>query len=248
MKNRSIQEKIFERVHPRIWQWDYLGLKPLLNNLNIFSKNVEKEGAKTILDLGCGAKPYASLFKFADKFVGFDIEKNDRVDFVGYNWDLPFRDGEFDALISTQVLEHTAKITETVQEIRRVVKNDGLIYVSVPLTSPEHGIPYDFYRFTRFGLMEIFRDFEVLKIEPHNGYISTLFRLWNFFLNYLNYFSGFKYFLFPVFLINNILGLLFDKFFLIFFGKSKIPVFKEFYEKLYMGMTESYSMVLKNKK
>lgn len=240
IKNKKIQE----RIAPQFWQWDYLGLKPLLNNLNIFSKNIKKEGVKTILDLGCGSKPYESLFKFVDKFVGFDIEKNERVDFVGYNWNLPFSDNEFDALISTQVLEHTAKIAETVKEIRRVVKNGGLIYISVPLTFPEHGIPYDFYRFTRFGLMEVFKDFEIIEIVPHNGYIATMFRLWNAFLNYI---PGARFFLFPVFFINNLLALTAD-------GLAKavsclpIPIVKEAYGKLYMGMTESYSMTLRNKK
>lgn len=245
MKNKSVQERIFERVNPHIWQWDYLGLKPLLENIKNFSKKANSENVKNILDLGCGTKPYESFFPFAEKFIGFDVEKNERVDFVGFNWDLPFQNNEFDALISTQVLEHTAKISETVQEIRRVVKAGGLIYVSVPLTFPEHGIPYDFYRFTRFGLREIFKDFEVIKIEPHNGYLATLFRLWS---TFLNYFPGAKYFLFPIFFVNNSFGIFFDKFFLIFFGKSKIPVLREFYEKLYMGFTESYSIVLRNKK
>ena len=237
--------KIGERITPKVWQWDYLGLMPLLKNIREFAKETEKEGAKNILDLGCGVKPYKSVFPSVAKFVGFDVEKNERVDFTGFNWDLPFHDNEFDALISTQVLEHTAKIPETVNEIRRVVKDNGLIFISVPLTFYEHGIPYDFYRFTRFGLMEIFKEFEIIKIIPHNGYLNTLLRMWNGFLNFM---PGARHFLFPIFFINNVLGIFFDKFFFIFFGKSKIPVFREFYEKLYMGFTESYSVVLRNRK
>ncbi len=243
--NKKIEKSIRERLNPGICHWGYHSLVPLLVNLKEFSKLSNKEAVKNILDLGCGSKPYESLFPFAEKFIGFDVEKNERVDFVGFNWELPFQDDEFDALISTQVLEHTAKIPETVAEIRRVVKNGGLIFISVPLTFYEHGIPYDFYRFTRFGLMEIFKEFEIIKIVPHNGYLNTLLRMWNGFLNFL---PGAKYFLFPVFFVNNILGIFFDKFFFLVFGKSKIPVFKEFYEKLYMGFTESYSMVLRNKK
>lgn len=245
MQDKSIQMRITERITPHIWQWDYLGLKPLLQNIKYFSKKTESEGMKNVLDLGCGSKPYESIFSFADKFVGFDVEENERVDFVGFNWDLPFNDNEFDCLISTQVIEHTAKIPETIQEIKRVVKSGGLVYISVPLAFPEHGIPYDFYRFTRFGLMELFKDFEIIRIKSHNGYLSTMFRLWNVFLNY---FPGARYFLFPIFFVNNIFGIFFDKLFFIFFGKSKIPIFREFYKKLYMGFTESYSIILRNKK
>lgn len=240
----SEKEKLQERLTPMPWQQGYLGMAPLLRALVTFAQTIRKEEAKKVLDLGCGVKPYEVLFPFVKKYVGFDIEPHSRVDFVGYNWDLPFQDNEFDALISTQVLEHTAKIQETVQEIRRVVKNGGLIYISVPLTFPEHGIPYDFYRFTRYGLMEVFKDFEIIKIEPHNGYIATLFRLWNAFLNYI---PGARFFLFPIFFINNILALSID-------GIAKllshlpVPIVKEAYNKLYMGMTESYSVVLRNSK
>lgn len=240
----SEKAKLRERITPRLWQQGYLGMAPLLQALIRFAQTIKMEGVKKILDLGCGVKPYESLFPSVEKYVGFDVESHPRVDVVGFNWDLPFQENEFDALISTQVLEHTAKITETVQEIRRVVKNGGLIYVSVPLTFPEHGIPYDFYRFTRYGLMEVFKDFEIIEIVPHNGYIATMFRLWNAFLNYI---PGARFFLFPIFFINNLLALIAD-------GLARaasylpVPIVKEAYDKLYMGMTESYSMTLRNKK
>lgn len=241
---KAIEQKIRERLFPRLWQWDYLGLKPVLDNLKSFSRSAAKEGGKVVLDLGCGSKPYESLFSFSDKFVGFDVEKNDRVDVVGFNWNLPFRDNEFDVLISTQVLEHTAKITETVQEIKRVVKPGGLVYISVPLTFPEHGIPYDFYRFTRYGLMEVFKDFEIISVVPHNGYLATLLRLWNAFLNYI---PGARFFLFPVFFFNNVLALFLDSLARLL-SSLPHPMIREAYDKVYMGMTESYSMVVRNRK
>jgi SAM-dependent methyltransferase len=218
-------------------------MKPLLIALKKFSAQIEEEGARSILDLGCGVKPYRSLFPSIEKYVGLDIEDNDQVDVVALNWELPFEADEFDALISTQVLEHTAKITETVNEIRRVVKSGGLIYISVPLTFPEHGIPHDFYRFTRYGLREVFKDFEIISIIPHNGYLATLLRLWNVFLIYL---PGAYYLLAPVFFINNMLALFFDTFANLV-SKLPFPIIKEAYEKVYMGMTESYSLVLRNK-
>ena len=240
----SDNAKLRERLMPMPWQQGFLGMYPLLRALKDFSVTVQNKGAKKILDLGCGVKPYESLFPFAEKYVGFDVEPHPRVDVTGFNWDLPFQDNEFDALISTQVLEHTAKVRETVAEIRRVVKPDGLVYISVPLTFPEHGIPYDFYRFTRYGLMEVFKDFEIISLTPHNGYLATLIRLWNAFLNCI---PGAYFFLAPVFLVNNLLALFFD-------GAARIvsrlphPMVKEAYDKVYMGMTESYSIVLRNQK
>ena len=243
MKNK--EQIISERLRPQIWQWGYLVLKPILCNLKNFAERVQRENARKILDLGCGRKPYEEIFSFCAKFVGFDIERNEKVDVVGVNWDLPFQDDEFDALISTQVLEHTARINETVAEITRVVKNNGLIFISVPFAFPEHGVPYDYFRFTKYGLREIFRDFEVLEVIPSGGYISTLMRLWNVFI-----FSFFKSNLIfaPIFLLNNLVGLLADKiviFICRLIGKRTIAVN---IKNIYFGFPENYSIILRNKK
>lgn len=246
---RDVQAVIDERIKPRMWQWAYLGMKPLLREIKNFSKLAEKNNARKILDLGCGVKPYASLFSFAEKFLGLDAVQNERVDLVGFAWDIPCEDNEFDALISTQVLEHTAKIPETVREIRRVVKNGGLIFISVPLTFPEHEIPQDYYRFTRYGLMEILKGFDIIKVVPLNGYINTLMRLWN---NLLHYLPGSAIYLSPVFTLNNLLAIASDKIVrlsLVFcknFCKNKIA--EELYDKYYMGLTENYVVVCKNNK
>lgn len=234
--------KINKQINPSLFNWGYLALKPILEKIKSFARLAEKENAKKILDLGCGMKPYESLFSFADAFIGFDTQNNEKVDAVGFNWNLPFQDSEFDALISTQVLEHTAKVSETIEEIKRVVKNGGLIFISVPLVFPEHGIPYDYYRFTSFGIREVFRGFDVLKIIPQGGYISTLIRIINVFLNYL---PGSK-FLFPVFMINNVIAVFFDNLFsfLIKILGKKADKLKQ----IYYGMPENYIAVMRNKK
>jgi SAM-dependent methyltransferase len=242
--SKEIEGAIDERMHPSVWSWDFLALGPILDRLRKFSKMVSVEKSKSVLDLGCGTKPYESLFRSAERYVGFDIEKNDRVDVVGKNWDLPFRDDEFDALISTQVLEHTAKLTETAAEIRRVVKDGGLVFLSVPFAYPVHGAPYDYYRFTKYGILEIFKGFTVIEMVSMNGYLNTMLRLMNIFLNYIP-FS--KYWLFPVFFLNNVLAIFSDRFFWIcfgFFGKRG----REVYDNVYMGMPENYVVVLRNKK
>ncbi len=243
MKN-DFNVKTKERINPKIYQSGYLVLKAILSDIRFFSRLIRKQRAKNILDLGCGVKPYESIFSFADKFVGFDVEKNDRVDDIGLNWNLPYKDNEFDALITTQVLEHTAKLKETIQEIRRVVKKDGLIFVSVPMTFPIHGAPYDYYRFTQYGLKEIFKDFDIIKIIPSSGYIATQIRLINIFLSH---FFLAQYLFFPIFLFNNILAIIADNFikFILRLGGARGNFI---YQKIYMSLPENYSLILKNKK
>lgn len=232
-----------ERLHPLPWQWGYLVLRAILRDLKKFALLADSDGARTLLDLGCGRRPYQQLFSFFEKYIGFDIDKSDLVDVVGVNWDLPFLDNEFDVVICTQVLEHTAKISETVSEIRRVVKDGGLVFVSTPLVFPEHGAPYDYYRFTQYGLREIFRDFEIVEIIPQGGFFNTFFRMINIFLNY---FPASRIIFAPIFLLNNLAALFFDG--IAFFISKMNGRMKVVYQGIYMSMPENYSIILRNRK
>jgi hypothetical protein len=54
----------------------------------------------------------------------------------------------------------------------RVLKRGGRLYLVAPQVWEEHGIPRDYYRFTRFGLRRLFEKtgFHVLSIAPLGGY------------------------------------------------------------------------------
>jgi SAM-dependent methyltransferase len=231
-------------MHPHIWHWDFLAIRPLLREVRRFSRSIEQENAQRLLDLGCGAKPYASLFSSTREYIGFDAVKNERVDVVGVNWDLPFANNSFDALLSTQVLEHTEKLAETVREIRRVVKNNGLIFISAPMTFPEHDIPHDYWRFTRFGLKALFKDFEVLAVKPQTGYLNTLLLLLNVFLCYI---PASQYLLWPLFMANNLAALAFDMA-ARFIGNIGSAALRDGYERGYLALPESTVIILRNRK
>jgi SAM-dependent methyltransferase len=46
--------------------------------------------------------------------------------------DLPFKNGTFDLVTATQVLEHIEDVYSVLNAIHRVVKNDGVLIMSVP--------------------------------------------------------------------------------------------------------------------
>lgn len=63
--------------------------------------------------------------------------------------DLPFRDGEFDAVVSDQVLEHVEGSPQlAVEETFRVLKPDGIALHTTCFINPIHHKPQDFWRFT----------------------------------------------------------------------------------------------------
>lgn len=72
---------------------------------------------------------------------------------------IPFEDNSFDAIIVQAVLEHVVDPFKCVEEIYRVLKEDGLAYAETPFMQQVHGGCYDFTRFTYLGHRRLFRRF-----------------------------------------------------------------------------------------
>jgi SAM-dependent methyltransferase len=86
---------------------------------------------KRVLDVGAGT---GYLQDVVDDYVGLDISASARRYFhkpfvQASATDMPFRDHEFDAAWSVWVLEHVPKPEQALAEIRRVVKDGGLLYL-----------------------------------------------------------------------------------------------------------------------
>ena len=109
------------------------------------------------MDFGCGSKPYQQLF-LGKRYVGVDIavsghdHETSQVDvfYDGHTLDIP--DESFDVVISTEVLEHLFNYDEVLSEIRRVLRPNGKLFITTPFLWAEHEQPYDYARYTTFGL------------------------------------------------------------------------------------------------
>ncbi len=138
-------------------------------------------GRGTWLDLGCGARPYESLFN-VEHYVGLDVpvsghppvSKQHDLLFDGNN--LPVRSGTIDGVLCTQVLEHTANPEGLLREIRRVLKPGGSLIMTAPFVWEEHEKPYDFFRFTEHGLRHLLErgGFDIIAMRKTTGSIEML--------------------------------------------------------------------------
>ncbi len=133
------------------------------------------------LDVGCGTKPYEFLLSSAN-YIGIDVVESGRAENlkspdIYYDGEiLPFQEGCFDGVLCTQALEHVPDAHVLLSEIHRVIKPGGWLIISVPFVWQEHEEPYDFFRFTRFGIAELLKKagFDVVNVAKDTGAVETL--------------------------------------------------------------------------
>lgn len=146
-----------------------------------------------LIDIGCGTKPYKSLLKgFVTSHMGLDRESpfnaNAEVDLVGTAYEIPCEDNAFDSALSTAALEHLAEPELALRECIRVLKPGGIAIYTVPFIWHVHAEPWDYYRFTHFGLDHLFKKvgFEVIEIKPLSGFWVTFGQLFVYYLYRFN--------------------------------------------------------------
>jgi SAM-dependent methyltransferase len=188
MTNSTIKEIILTEnfFRPR---WYSVFINPYFINRWSLYQAIQKFAKETpseakILDVGCGIKPYRQLFS-SNSYTGIDIEGGGHEDGAKsvdayYNGkDIPFPDQSFDTLICTQVLEHADDPEILVRECARVLKPGGRAFFSMPFIYPEHEVPFDFRRFTRFEHERLYKknNFVGFKIEQTTGLFGTFAQL-----------------------------------------------------------------------
>lgn len=73
---------------------------------------------------------------------------------------------KFEFIVCTEVLEHTRQPFDAVDNIFKMLKPNGLVFVSTPYNFRIHGPLPDCWRFTEHGLRELFKHFEIIELTP----------------------------------------------------------------------------------
>lgn len=130
-----------------------------------------------LVDLGCGKVPlYQAYRDHVVEIVCVDKPGTPHgTAFIDYECDLsqrlPFRDGEFDTVILSDVLEHLAEPQHLFHEMARICVGGGKCLISVPFYYGLHEEPHDYYRYTEFALRRLAEGagFNVVLIESSGG-------------------------------------------------------------------------------
>jgi ubiquinone/menaquinone biosynthesis C-methylase UbiE len=167
MEMRTDSPVWLDEFHPNFTRWQRareLSIERGKLVQSITNQVVKAEGLK-ILDLGSGEGGTTKVFLKNNFVVSFDLSYNrlqrqkdhpgstigmTGVKFVnGNTLHLPFLENFFDLIIIQDVIEHLTDIQVFYEEIKRVLKQNGTIYLSTPnklsiinfISDPHFGLP-----------------------------------------------------------------------------------------------------------
>ncbi|MGA8831043.1 MAG: class I SAM-dependent methyltransferase, partial [Desulfomonilaceae bacterium] len=118
----------------------------------------------------------------AKEYIGIEIEgRNKDADFHYDGSIFPFGDEEFDSVVASQVLEHVFNPKEFLSEINRVLRPGGVFLITVPFVWDEHEQPYDYARYSSFGLSHLLQNqgFEVIESRKSMDDVRVIFQMIN---------------------------------------------------------------------
>jgi SAM-dependent methyltransferase len=103
------------------------------------------------LDLGAGGRRHPGVWSL-------DLREGD---LLGDCLRLPLRAGCADLALSQAVLEHVTDPQAAVDEMRRVLRPGGALYVEAAFMQPVHMAPHHYFNITPHGLAWLLRDWDV---------------------------------------------------------------------------------------
>jgi SAM-dependent methyltransferase len=145
----------------------------------------------TVLDIGCGFKPYQALIlqnEKVEKYIGLDLANagmyaESEPDLTWNGREIPLGDGSVDCVVATEFLEHHSEPDAVLAELIRVLKPNGILFATVPFLWNLHEIPHDEYRYTPYSLERHlrkagFRNIEIKAMGGWNLSMAQMLGLW----------------------------------------------------------------------
>ena len=175
------QESFFPSVLGLLINPFYFARKGLAKHITDLAVNIT---GKT-LDVGCGTKPYVHLYR-SSEYIGLEIDTpqnraDKKADYFYDGNKFPFDNGSFDSLVVNEVFEHVFNPDQFLDEAVRILKPAGLVLLTMPFVWDEHEQPYDFARYSSFGIKALLEKhgFEVLEQRKSTDDIRVIFQLLN---------------------------------------------------------------------
>ena len=169
-------------------------INSIIKHFHREAKKAKRQNFNT-LDIGCG-KGYID-FKLKEsvnknchlRVIGIDNYKpaidfaNTRKEFLNRGdchfelmdaCSLKFENDFFDIIICSEMLEHFKEPQRAINEINRVLKKGGRLILTTRFVYPLHDVPYDYFRYTKYGLRELFKDWKIDVLESESESLESI--------------------------------------------------------------------------
>ena len=187
LKTKSKLERFMIDLIPSI----SLNLKAKENYQNFMQLILKQNNNPKILIIGgsvLGQGIESLISTSSIEIIESDVVLADNISVICDAHKIPFKDNSIDGVIVQAVLEHVVDPHSCVEEIYRVLKEDGLVYSETPFMQQVHLGKYDFTRFTHLGHRRLFRKFEEISSGPVCG--SGMALAWSYQYFLLNFVSS----------------------------------------------------------
>lgn len=139
-----------------------------------------------VADVGSGRAPYKAEIEAksdVSKYLTIDHPEATELYSKDYPLDvqadisdkIPLKDHSVDTVLLLMVLEHVPQPSQAIAELQRILKPGGELILSTVFTHPVHDPPFDFYRYTRFGIKHLLETngFELVELGWEGASIET---------------------------------------------------------------------------
>lgn len=135
--------------------------------LELGSKS-ENGSVRRIIEKVCSPKEYVGIDMAKGKFVDLVLPAEKIIDHFG--------EESFDVVISTEMLEHVKDWRLIIDNIKKVLRPGGRVYITTRSYGfPYHGYPFDYWRYEESDMKKIFSDFKLLDIKTQEPTSAGLF-------------------------------------------------------------------------
>ncbi len=153
--NKIRQKRFYDSYSKEYNKNELGGIEPNKRRKNIIERRIQIMTGMSnvipsfkVLEVGCGTGIYTfEMTKYSNNIFGLDISRgmlkearmkinnftpNNLVFVQGDAENIPFKDSLFDCVISINMLEHLDNAQKSMKEMKRVMKNDGKLTISIP--------------------------------------------------------------------------------------------------------------------